>query len=152
MAALKNQRYELFAQALMKGLPASRAYIEAGYKPSEGNAARLKANEKVQERLAELRGRAATAAVVDKAWVLERLKENVERAMQMEPVRDAEGEPTGVCRYEGNVANGALKLLGLDLGMFTQKVELNAGEAALAEGLSRAQKALAAKRAREGSK
>jgi hypothetical protein len=33
--------------------------------------------------------------------------ENVERAMQAQPVLDAKGVPTGEYRYEGSVANRA---------------------------------------------
>jgi hypothetical protein len=44
--------------------------------------------------------------------------------MQTQPVRDNEGSPTGVYRYDGTVANRALELVGKHLGMFTDKVQV----------------------------
>jgi hypothetical protein len=52
---------------------------------------------------------------------------NVERAMQAEPVVDAEGVPTGQYVYNGNVANKALELLGKEQGMFIDRKEIGAG-------------------------
>lgn len=51
---LANARHEAFAQELAKGLSAAEAYVKAGYKPNDGNAIRLKANERVANRVAEL--------------------------------------------------------------------------------------------------
>ncbi|WP_455872862.1 hypothetical protein [Rhizobium yanglingense] len=42
MPVLKNARHEKFAQALAKGKTATEAYAEAGFKPHDGNAARLR--------------------------------------------------------------------------------------------------------------
>jgi hypothetical protein len=52
---------------------------------------------------------------VSKASVIDRLRENVERAMTAEPVLIG-GEPTGEWTYQGMVANRALELLGKQLG------------------------------------
>ena len=60
---------------------------------------------------------------VERAWVLSILVQNVRRAMQVEPVRDQEGNPTGQFTYQGSVANRALELLGKELGMFQPKPE-----------------------------
>jgi hypothetical protein len=58
MGPLRNPRHEKFVTGLFEGLPASRAFVEAGYAPNDGNAIRLKGNEKVQARLAELQAAA----------------------------------------------------------------------------------------------
>lgn len=126
MAALKNQRHELFAQSLAKGKTADEAYQEAGYKPNRGNAATLKANQSISDRVQELKDRAAEKVKIDIAWVLDRLVENVDRALQKKPVLemvDGVWEESGEWKYEGNVANKALELLGKHLGMFVDKVE-----------------------------
>jgi hypothetical protein len=60
---------------------------------------------------------------VDRAWVMSMLVENVRRALQLEPVRDQEGNSIGQYVYQGNVANKALELLGKELGMFQPKDE-----------------------------
>ena len=57
MAALKNQRHELFAQGLVEGRTADQAYIDAGFKPGRNNAARLRAKENVLARIKELQNR-----------------------------------------------------------------------------------------------
>jgi phage terminase small subunit len=104
-----------------------QAAIKAGYteRSSESTASALLRNHKVLEEISRLRGERDKVAVVDAAYVLTRLRENVERAMTAEPVRDSDGEPTGEYRYEGAVANKALELLGKHLGMFRDKVELS---------------------------
>lgn len=71
---LTNPRHEAFAQSLAKGLTADAAYAEAGYRPNRGNAVRLKANESVQRRVAELVAAGAKVAEVDIAKVLAELK------------------------------------------------------------------------------
>ena len=41
--------------------------------------------------------------------------------MQAKPVLDANGKPTGMYQYQGNVANRALELVGKEYGMFIEK-------------------------------
>src|SRR5262249_15282773 len=54
-----------------------------------------------------------------------KLVENVERAMQAEPVRrkagDYEEEVPGEYVYNGSVANKALELIGKEIGMFVDR-------------------------------
>lgn len=59
MPALSNGRHELYAQELAAGATSDAAYEAAGYKPNRGNAARLKADESVSARVAELQQAAA---------------------------------------------------------------------------------------------
>jgi hypothetical protein len=88
----------------------------------------------IRERVAEIleeRGqidaegtkRAIERTAIDKEWVIERLRENVERAMQARPVLDRAGNPTGSYAYNGAAANRALELLGKELGMFIERRE-----------------------------
>jgi hypothetical protein len=53
-------------------------------------------------------------------WVLARLVDNVERALQL---GEAGGGETARGKYDGSVANRALELLGKELGMFTERSE-----------------------------
>lgn len=64
MPVLKNARHETFAQGLAKGMTADEAYQKAGFKPNRGNAATLKANQSVLDRVAEIQGKAAAKAGV----------------------------------------------------------------------------------------
>jgi hypothetical protein len=60
----------------------------------------------------------ADKIMVTREWVIEKLAENVERAMEPVAVVDRRGMPTGEYRHEGSVADKALELLGKELGMF----------------------------------
>ena len=68
--------------------------------------------------------RGVRQAGITKEWVIDMLKENAERAMQVRPVLDKEGNPTGEYQWNGFVANKALELLGRELGMFVERHEL----------------------------
>lgn len=84
MGALSNPRHERFAQELAKGKSAAEAYVEAGYSANEGNCIRLKGNERVQERVAELQERAAIRAEISVADITDRLLKIAEKAERSE--------------------------------------------------------------------
>src|SRR5262245_56703641 len=73
MQPLANQRHERFAQALAQGKTASEAYVLAGYKANDGNASRMKGNERISARVQEIVGRAAERAEVSLEHVLREL-------------------------------------------------------------------------------
>ena len=73
MPILKNPRHERFAQELAKGKTATEAYVLAGYKANDGNAATLKGNQRILDRLAEIAGKAADRAEITIARVLEEM-------------------------------------------------------------------------------
>ena len=73
MQPLENQRHELFAQNLSKGMTADAAYMKAGFLPHRSNASRLMANDSIQKRVAELQQRAANKTEITVARVLEEL-------------------------------------------------------------------------------
>jgi hypothetical protein len=77
MGPLRNPRHERFVQGLFEGLPASRAFEQAGYAPNDRNAIRLKGNEKVQARLRELQGEAARSTKITIESVCRELDEGV---------------------------------------------------------------------------
>jgi phage terminase small subunit len=137
MPVLKNPRHERFAQELAKGKSQTEAYETAGWKGGQKNAHRLGKDEGILGRVAELLAerdemarkateKATEALAIDRQWVLGRLVENAQRAMQAVPVKLSEdGEPVnGEWRYEGSVANRALELLGKELGMFIDRKEV----------------------------
>ena len=77
---LSNPRHERFAQALFEGKPASTAFEEAGYVPNDGNAIRLKGNERVQARLRELQEAVAKKTEVTVESLLAELEHARQRA------------------------------------------------------------------------
>jgi hypothetical protein len=54
MPILTNPRHEAFAQALARGEPAVKAYVEAGYKENRHNAATLARKQHILTRVGEL--------------------------------------------------------------------------------------------------
>lgn len=114
MPILPNPRHERFAQELASGKSATEAYKVAGYAPNDGNCIRLKGNDRVAARVAELKRGTAEEFILTRQFVLDRLKQNLDRAMQVE-----DG-----FRYEGSVANKALELLGKEVGMFVERKEV----------------------------
>jgi hypothetical protein len=107
----------------------TKAYSAAGFvgKGAAQSASRLAKDTAVAARIAELRNNISRVAMertlVDREYVIRRLKENVERSMQAEPVRDRSGKETGRYTYDGSVANRALELLGKELGMFRDAID-----------------------------
>lgn len=131
MPILSNTRHERFAQELARGRSSTEAYKEAGY-DCEGSSAwsaasRLSRNVQVSARVRELQIGGAERAMLTEEWVISRLMSNVERALQAEEVRSNTGEGTGEFKYDGNVANRALELLGKKLGIFPDKHEIRSG-------------------------
>lgn len=61
------------------------------------------------------------ALVATKSYVQMNLRVVAERCMQVEPVFDAKGQPTGDYKFDANGANTALKLLGQTIGMFKEE-------------------------------
>jgi phage terminase small subunit len=82
---------------------------------------------RVEELKTAVSERQVEKMAVDRAWVMAKLTEKVQRAVQVEPVRDREGNPTGQYIYQGGVANRALQLLGKELGMFQPNPEKEQG-------------------------
>ncbi len=125
MADLTPKRAK-FVQEYLVDLNATQAAIRAGFSPKSASVegARLLINAKVAAEIAKAQLARQERTQVTQDWVVERLRENVDRAMTAEPVTDKEGNETGEYRYEGAVANGALSLLGKHLGMFVDKKEV----------------------------
>jgi hypothetical protein len=127
MGVLKNQRHELFAQALAKGATADAAYAEAGYSPNRGNATRLNANESVRKRVEEIKAAAArktvNAIALTEADFLSRL------------IREADYMDEGAS-HSARVS--AVKIIGEHLGLLKNRMEHDVSDA-LAELIAQSQ-------------
>jgi phage terminase small subunit len=76
---LKNHQRERFVQALIKGEAMGDAYVAAGYKRNDKNAARLRSNPEVAARIAELQEKAAERAVITVESITSRLLKIAEK-------------------------------------------------------------------------
>ena len=108
MPALKNQRWERFCHGLLEGKPAVRAHQDAGFKPSRKNASRLRAKKDIQVRLTELKAEAAEATTLDRAWVLQQMRDLYEKTT---------AAPPDTTTWSPATAKGLLELFGKELGM-----------------------------------
>ena len=118
----KQQR---FVQEYLLDLNATQAAIRAGYSEntaySQGQ--RLLKNVDVAAALKSAQEKRSERTEITQDWVIDRLVENVERAMQAVPVLDNLGRQTGEYVYQGAVANRSLELLGKHQGMFVDRQE-----------------------------
>jgi phage terminase small subunit len=71
MGILPNAKHEAFAQALAKGQSADDAYVSAGFKYNRGNASRLKTNENIVKRVAELMQPAVQETQIEASRILQ---------------------------------------------------------------------------------
>jgi phage terminase small subunit len=127
MPALKNPKHEKYAELLAKGIGQGEAYEMVGYQKNDSHASRLARTGKIEARVAELRERTIAKVVektaISRIWVLDMLRENLQRAMCHKAVLGSDGLPIGEYTYNGNVANRALELIGKEIGMFIDRKE-----------------------------
>ena len=117
-----------FVDEYLIDLNATQAAIRAGYSSRTANRIATENLSKpvIADAIAEAQRERAERLQVDQDWVLERLVQNHERAMQAEPVLMRDGDDwveSGEYRYQGTVANKALELIGKHLGMFADKTD-----------------------------
>jgi len=118
---LDNERHELFAQNLAKGIPQSKAYVQAGFEATTDQAIRVNAHKlsrktAVMRRVTELQEAGARRAEreigIDKAWIMLRLRDLSEAAQEAN-------------QYGPSVR--AVELMGRERGMFVEKHEVRGG-------------------------
>lgn len=111
-----------FVEEYLVDLNATQAASRAGYK--DGNIGRqLITKNNVAKAIAAGMKACTKRTEITQEWVLETLRENVERAMQHEPVI-VNGVKTGEYVYQGAVASRALELIGKHIGMFIERKEI----------------------------
>lgn len=76
---------------------------------------------KIKEAIAELHRKADERACISRAWVLDKLVDNLDRCMTAIPVTDRQGNPTGEWTYKATSAIRILELIGKDIGMYGQE-------------------------------
>lgn len=107
MPVLRNQRHELFAQELAAGRSASEAYERAGYKSNYGNCIRLKGNERVEARVAELQNRGAAHAEVTIVSLVQELEDARQLAVERGQASAAVAATMGKAKVTGQIIDRA---------------------------------------------
>jgi phage terminase small subunit len=126
MADKLTPKQDRFVAEYLVDLNATQAAIRAGYskKTADVQGPRLLGNVRISDEITRRRTAISEKLEITQEWVIKKLVDNVERAMQAEPVLSVDGTPTGVYNYAGSVANGALTLLGKHLGMFVDRQDI----------------------------
>lgn len=123
----KQQR---FVDEYLIDLNATQAAIRAGY--SEKTAKQMGSENlskpDIAAVIAQKQAERSDATELNEQWVIDRLRENVERSMVAVPVMEFDHDKkemvkTGEYTYQGNVANKALELIGKHRGMFVERSE-----------------------------
>jgi phage terminase small subunit len=120
---LDNQKRELFARNVAKGMPTNQAYVAAGYCAASADAAAyvMVKHPEVAARIDELKAAAAKAALITPARVLEATGELAFAKVVADPndLSEITREQIGAL----SIKKGALDSLGKYLGMSKEKVE-----------------------------
>ena len=109
MPTLTNQRHELFAQKLAEGKTADKAYVESGFKRHDGNAARLRGDERIKARVAEIHANAAANCMITRERVMNELAK-IAFADITQAVRWGEALPVLVPAKDGDEGEGEFAL------------------------------------------
>lgn len=119
-----------FVDEYLIDLNATQAAIRSGYSATNADVTgpRLLGNVGIAAAIAERQSARSEAAELNEQWVMDRLRENVERSMVAIPVMTFDHDKkqmveTGEYTYQGAVANKALELIGKHRGMFVDRSE-----------------------------
>lgn len=142
MKELPPRQQFFVREYLANGQVASRAYVSAGYKAStpqtaEVSACKLLRVAKVAACIQLAMDRRAKKLDITAEYVLKNIVTIGERCMQVEPVYDKEGNPTGEYTFNANGALKAQELLGRNLKLFVDRIEVT-DATSLAERLNKA--------------
>ena len=113
-------RQAVFVAEYLKTLNAHKAAIATGYsaktawKIGTENLQKLAIQEAITAAMAER----ASSCRIDAEYVLNKIRDTVERCSQAEPVLDRLGNETGEWRFDSNGVLKGCELLGKHLGMF----------------------------------
>lgn len=125
-----TEKQQRFIDEYLVDLNATQAAIRAGYseKTAYSQGQRLLKNVEISSRIEELKKHRADRLNLDAYWVLKRLMEISDRAMQAEPVMQWDYEeqqlvPSGEYQFDSSGANKATELIGKHLGMFKETIK-----------------------------
>ena len=117
-------KWQSFVLEYMADLNASAAAERCGY--SKNNAGtisvQLMARPQIKAAVSACLALRAKRSEITADYVLEVIRDTVERCRQAEPVKDREGMPTGEYKFDAQAVLKGAELLGKHLAMFTEKI------------------------------
>ena len=133
-----NQKQERFVAEYLIDLNASKAAIRAGYseKTAGSQAFDLLKKPEIQTLIAESMKAREERTEITQDYVLNTIRNTVERCSQEQPVLDFEGNPTGEYRFDASNVLKGCELLGKHLAMWTDKQQ-HSGEVGLTVKVTR---------------
>lgn len=139
MAGLTDKQLRFIDEYLID-CNATQAAIRAGYseKTSYSIGQRLLKNVEVHTRIDERQKELSAKTKLDQEWVMRKLEECVYKSMQAEELKewdyaDKAMVGTGEFVYDSKGATKALELIGKQIGMFKERLELS-GEVVVFQG------------------
>jgi phage terminase small subunit len=118
-------KQQVFVDEYLKDLNATQAAIRAGYskKTAEDIGRQALRKAPVAAAIQKVMDERSKRTKITADYVLNGIKNTIERCAQEEPVRDQEGNETGEYKFEANAVLKGYELLGKHLKLFTDKVE-----------------------------
>ena len=117
-------KWQAFVLEYMADLNASAAAERCGY--SKNNAGsisvQLMARPQINAAVSACLALRAKRPEITADYVLEVIRDTVERCRQAEPVKDREGMPTGEYKFDAQAVLKGAELLGKHLAIFTEKI------------------------------
>ena len=115
-----TQKQQNFVEQYLFDSNATQAAVRAGYSKRSAYQLGHKLLQKphVREAVEAARNEQRIIQRGNHQYILSRLIDNVERAMEYQPVLDRDGNDTGQYKWHGTIANRALELLGKYTGTF----------------------------------
>ena len=124
-----TDKQKRFVDEYMIDMNAAAAYLRAGYDCNEAtaraNASRLLTNANIVAEIDKRQQKLQEDAGISAKWVLDNLKYVAERCMAPEPMVDKEGNIVD-WRFDSSVSNKAIERIGRNLGMFNDKLKVDA--------------------------
>ncbi|CAN5730655.1 hypothetical protein BH24BAC1_BH24BAC1_41230 [soil metagenome] len=113
-------KQERFCLEYLRDLNATQAAARAGYSNKTANeqGARLLANASISEEIERLKAGRVDRIHIDNDWVIKHLIQITNRCMQAEEIKDSQGEPTGIYKFDAGAAVRAVELIGKHIGFF----------------------------------
>lgn len=116
-----------FIQEYLIDLNGTQAAIRAGYSPKTANeqSSRLLANVKISHHVQLAMDKRSENLGIDAEYVLQTIKNTIERCSQAEQVKAADGSVSGEYKFDSAAVLKGAELLGKHLKLFTDKTELS---------------------------